>query len=366
MENWLLFPEPAPAIRRRATAENAQAVRNWLWIVAALVFLMVIVGGATRLTESGLSIVEWKPITGVIPPLNDREWEQAFDDYQQIPQYKELFPDMTLSGFKYIYAWEWGHRLLGRLIGVVFLLPMIFFWTTRRLPAGLKPRLLGILALGALQGGVGWWMVSSGLIHRTEVAQERLAIHLLIAALIISACMWVAGGLGPQKSMSVHEHARRLKIESLILLGSVFMQIFIGGLVAGLRAGLVNNSWPLIDGSFIPPMTSLWSLEPAWLNLVDNPLTVQFLHRMVGYVIFILAAVHLVDAAVNSDGKVRSGAVIVFLHILAQIALGVTTLLVLGQADDQLQRFYFSLAHQAVGIAVIIVVTLQARRLCRL
>ncbi|MCX7899427.1 MAG: COX15/CtaA family protein, partial [Methylocystis sp.] len=298
MEDSLHFPHPVPQIRQYATEERATAIRNWLWLIAALVFLMVIVGGATRLTESGLSIVEWKPVTGVIPPLNHKEWSEAFEAYKQIPQFKELFPNMDLAGFKYIYAWEWAHRLLGRLIGVVFAVPLIWFWATGRLTRGLKLKLLGILALGALQGGVGWWMVASGLVHRVEVAQERLAIHLIIAAAIFSACLWVAGGLGPRTTRSlVDDNAlSRLRFEAKLLLGLVFLQLFAGGIVAGLRAGLVANTWPLMDGHFIPPTDELWPLSPLWVNLVNNPITAQFFHRMIAYVVFALALIHAYDA----------------------------------------------------------------------
>lgn len=365
MEDWLLFPRPVPQIRPHATAENAIAVRNWLWAVAALVFLMVIVGGATRLTESGLSIVEWKPVTGAIPPLSESEWAQAFEDYRKIPQYKELFPNMDLAWFKFIYAWEWAHRLLGRLIGVVFALPLMWFWTTKRLPHAVKPRLLGILALGALQGGVGWWMVSSGLAHRTEVAQERLAIHLVIAALIFSACLWVANGLGPRRPSLVHEGLGRLRATAYLLLALVFVQLFAGGIVAGLRAGLVNNTWPLMDGRFIPAADVLWSLTPAWTNLVDNPVTAQFFHRMIAYAILALALVHVVDAGFNAGGRARRGAAIVFGHVLMQVVLGVATLVLVEPPYAGTPHLLLALAHQAIGMAVLAVATLQARRLAQ-
>jgi cytochrome c oxidase assembly protein subunit 15 len=363
MEDWLLFPHPAPEVRHHATQENALAVRNWLWIVAALVFVMVLVGGATRLTESGLSIVEWKPVTGVIPPLSEDDWLQAFEDYKKIPQYKELFPDMDLSGFKYIYAWEWAHRLLGRLIGVVFALPLAWFWVTKQLPAAVKPKLVGILALGAIQGGIGWWMVSSGLVHRTEVAQERLAIHLLIAALIFASCLWVAGDLGPRKPSSAHDGAGRLRATALAILALVFVQIYMGGIVAGLRAGLVENTWPLIAGAFIPPADALWPNAPWWSNIFDTPLTAQFFHRMIAYLIFAVAALHLLDAWMNAGGGARKGALVLFVHIVAQIALGVATLLLVEPPYAGTPHLLLALAHQAIGMAVLAAAALQARRL---
>lgn len=363
MEDWLLFPHAVPEVRRHATEENATPVRNWLWVVAALVFLMVLVGGATRLTESGLSIVEWKPVTGVIPPLSEQEWSAAFEDYKKIPQYKELFPDMDLSGFKFIYAWEWAHRLLGRLIGLVFALPLVWFWARGELPSSVKPKLVGILALGALQGGVGWWMVSSGLVHRTEVAQERLAIHLIIAAFIFASCLWVAGGLGPRRPSSAHDHAGRLKAGALVILGLIFAQLFMGGIVAGLRAGLVENTWPLIGGAFIPPADVLFPKEPWWANILDTPVTAQFFHRMTAYVIFVLAALHLGDAAMNAGGRARTGAFILFGHVVGQIALGVTTLLLVEPPYAGTPHLLLALAHQAIGMALLAAATLQARRL---
>jgi cytochrome c oxidase assembly protein subunit 15 len=363
MEDWLLFPHPVPEVRHHATEANAVAVRNWLWIVAALVFLMVVVGGATRLTESGLSIVEWKPVTGILPPLSQENWLAAFEDYKKIPQYKELFPDMDLAGFQFIYAWEWAHRFLGRLIGVVFAVPLIWFWARKQLPASLKPKLLGILALGALQGGVGWWMVSSGLVHRTEVAQERLAIHLVIAALIFASCLWVAGGLGPRKPSFAHDGAGRLRALGLAILALLFVQLFMGGIVAGLRAGLVDNTWPLMDGVFIPPPDALWPATPWWDNLVDTPVTAQFFHRMIAYAIFVLAAFHLVDAQMNAGGKARGGAVVLFFHIVAQIALGIATLILVAPPYAGATHLLLALAHQAIGMATLAAATLQARRL---
>ncbi len=177
--------------------DDFRAIRLWLWIVAAGIFAMVLVGGATRLTESGLSITEWKPVTGVLPPLNAAEWRAAFEKYKQIPQYREMFPTMDLARFQTIYTWEWSHRLLGRLIGVIFALPFLWFLAKGKIVGGLRWRLAVIFALGALQGVVGWWMVSSGLAHRVEVAQQRLAIHLLLASVTFAAVIWTAAGLVP-------------------------------------------------------------------------------------------------------------------------------------------------------------------------
>jgi cytochrome c oxidase assembly protein subunit 15 len=363
MPEWISFPTPAPEITPPPSHENALAIRNWLFLVAGLVFLMVVVGGATRLTESGLSITEWKPVTGVVPPLNEGEWLDAFEDYKKIPQYKELFPDMDLAGFKFIYAWEWAHRLLGRLIGVVFVLPLIWFWARGRIPKGLTPKLLGILALGALQGFVGWWMVSSGLVHRVEVAQERLAVHLLLAALIFASCLWVGAGLGPSAPSIVDRGMGRLRFTAHLLLALVFVQLGAGAIVAGLRAGLIDNTWPLMEGVFIPPASELWKLSPWWSNLVDNPVTAQFAHRMIAYVLLALAFAHMVDALLNAEGKARRGSIIVFGHVLLQVSLGVATLVLVRDEWYGTPHLVIALAHQAVAMGVLAVTTLQARRL---
>src|SRR5690348_7588017 len=252
------------------------AVKWWLIAVAALIALMVLVGGATRLTESGLSIVEWKPVTGTLPPLNEAQWVQAFEGYKAIPQYRELNAGMSLSEFKTIFWWEWSHRLLGRAIGAVYLLPFLCFLWRGALSAELKRRLWLIFGLGALQGAVGWWMVASGLSQRTEVSQYRLATHLVLALVIFAAIVWTLRRLGERPSLVV---PARLKITAVLLLGLTFVQLYMGALVAGLRAGFVYNTWPDIDGGFIPAAARLWFQQPWWRNLFENTLTVQFEHR---------------------------------------------------------------------------------------
>src|SRR6202045_2662605 len=244
------------------------AITIWLWSLAALVFLMVIAGGVTRLTESGLSITEWKPLTGIVPPLGEAGWLAEFENYKRIPQYAQLFPDMDLSGFKFIFFFEWSHRLLGRLIGAAMVLPLIFFWAKGLLPPGFKPKLLCVLALGALQGFVGWWMVKSGLSDRVEVAQERLAIHLSLASLTFAALVWLAASLkrGVAQIPERRSPGLRWFAGGIILL--VLLQIGLGGLVAGLRAGAAFNTWPLIDGYFWPPLDKLTLLSPLWPNFL--------------------------------------------------------------------------------------------------
>ncbi|QGM45764.1 COX15/CtaA family protein [Methylocystis heyeri] len=364
MEDWFHFPHHAPAIEHRITRENATGLRNWLFAIAALVFAMVLLGGATRLTESGLSITQWKPVTGVIPPLSEKDWLDAFEQYKEIPQFKQLFPDMDLAGFKVIYAWEWTHRLLGRLIGLVFVVGFAWFWIRDRIPQGYKPKLFAILALGGLQGVVGWWMVSSGLVNRVEVAQERLAIHLLLAAALFSACIWIAGGLGPRAPSSVlHGDGPRMRFVSRLALGIVFVQLGLGALVAGLRAGFIDNTWPLMEGGFSPSIETLFSIDPWWRNFLDNPILVQFLHRLTAYVLLALTLLHMIDALSNAKGKARTGAIIVFGHVVLQASLGIATLVMIGPEWLGAPHIALALAHQAVGFGVLAVTTLEARRL---
>src|SRR5664279_4466550 len=228
-----------------APSPDNRAVRWWLLMVAALIAIMVLVGGATRLTESGLSIVEWKPVTGTLPPLNAEQWTAAFEAYKTIPQYRELNAGMSLSEFKTIFWWEWSHRLLGRAIGVAYLLPFLWFLWRGAFNAGLRRRLWLIFGLGALQGAVGWWMVASGLTLRVEVSQYRLATHLVLALLIFAAIVWTLRRLAERPPSAA---SARLKMTGWALVVLTFVQLYFGALVAGLRAGLVYNTWPGIDG----------------------------------------------------------------------------------------------------------------------
>jgi cytochrome c oxidase assembly protein subunit 15 len=330
------------------------AVKWWLIAVAALIAIMVLVGGATRLTESGLSIVEWKPVTGTLPPLNDAQWVQAFEGYKAIPQYRELNAGMSLSEFKTIFWWEWSHRLLGRAIGVVYLLPFLFFLWRGVLGAELKRRLWLIFGLGALQGAVGWWMVASGLSQRIEVSQYRLATHLVLALLIFAAVIWTLRRLTERPRPVA---SSRLKITAIALLALTFVQLYFGALVAGLRAGRVYNTWPDIDGSFIPSAARLWFEEPWWRNLFDNTLTVQFEHRMTAYALLALAILHAIDALRSRAGAVViGGAWWLVAAILLQATLGILTLLRQVPID-------LALTHQAVAIVVLTLAVFQAERL---
>ena len=331
-----------------------RAVRWWLVSIAALIAIMVLVGGATRLTESGLSIVEWKPVTGTLPPLNKEQWTQAFEAYKTIPQYRELNAGMSLAEFKTIFWWEWSHRLLGRVIGVAYLLPFLWFLWRGALSAELRRRLWLIFGLGALQGVVGWWMVASGLSERVEVSQYRLATHLMLALLIFSAIVWTLRRLADRPPSAA---SSRLKISSVALLVLTFVQLYLGALLAGLRAGRVYNTWPHIDGALIPSAARLFFEEPWWRNLFDNTLTVQFEHRMVAYALFALAILHALDAVRSRAGAIAvNGALWLAAAITLQAALGILTLL--NQVPILL-----GLGHQAVAMSVLTLAIFQAERL---
>lgn len=290
-------------------------IRGWLYVVAALVFAMVIVGGATRLTDSGLSITEWKPILGAVPPLSDADWNEAFLKYQTIPEYHLVNKGMTVESFKFIYWWEWSHRFLGRFIGVAFFVPFVFFWATRRIERAAVPRLLGLFVLGGLQGLLGWYMVKSGLVDRIDVSQYRLAAHLTLALTIYAAIIWTALGFG---RIARHVLGSNAGKTALGIVGIVLLQVGIGGFVAGLKAGLNYNTWPLMADRLVPP--GLGMLSPWWSNLFENAMTVQFVHRTVAYILFGLVLVHAV--------KQRSvTAKVLFGTVLLQAILGICTLL---------------------------------------
>jgi cytochrome c oxidase assembly protein subunit 15 len=333
------------------TAPHApRALRWWLTIVAALIAVMVLVGGATRLTESGLSIVEWKPIAGTLPPLTDAQWREAFEGYKTIPQYRELNAGMSLEEFKTIFWWEWSHRLLGRVIGIAYLLPFLWFLWRGAVPRNLRPRLWVIFGLGALQGGVGWWMVSSGLAQRIDVSQYRLALHLTLACILYVATLWTAVCLGAERGAEAPGRARGFALALLVM---VLAQIYLGAHVAGLDAGLSYNTWPLIDGSFVPDASDLFASEPAWRNLFENRLTVQFDHRMMAYALFLAAFLHLAAAMRTTHRALRLGAIVLAGAVMLQAILGIATLL--HQAPLGL-----ALAHQAMAIAVLTIATVHA------
>jgi cytochrome c oxidase assembly protein subunit 15 len=337
----------APDIRHRA-------IRAWLLAVAALIFATVVVGGATRLTESGLSIVEWKPVTGMLPPLAAADWEAEFEKYKAIPQYQQLNRGMTLAEFKVIYWWEWTHRLLGRVIGAAFLLPFLWFLWRGFVEPGLRGRLWTIFGLGALQGAAGWWMVASGLADRLSVSQYRLAFHLTLACIIFAATLWTAQRLLPQASGG---QPLRLRAGAIGLVVVVLCQIYLGALVAGLRAGLIYNTWPLIDGSLVPDPARLFVQEPWWRNFFENALTVQFVHRTMAYVLWVAALAHAFDVVRTArNGPTVTGALLLAASVTVQATLGILTLLYEAPIG-------LALLHQAMAVAVLAVAVVHAERL---
>lgn len=311
----------------RTDTHDLTAIRLWLYLICFLVFIMVIIGGVTRLTDSGLSITEWKPLLGAIPPLSEAHWLQEFEKYRQIPEYQLQNKGMSLTDFQFIYWWEWGHRFFGRLIGVVYLLPFIWFAVRRAIPKPLYPKLLALFILGGLQGFVGWWMVYSGLSVRVDVSQYRLATHLTLAFFIFAATLWVARGLrGAEASARYQTVSRGTFNISRLLIVLLFLQLFAGGIVAGLDAGLTYNTWPLMDGDLIP--AGLLSDAPGGLiNLFENITTVQFNHRMIAYAILALAVFHVVQTASREKGIAAATATIVLIALILQALIGIITLL---------------------------------------
>lgn len=338
--------------RLLAADQHFKAVRMWLYVVAALVFAIVIVGGATRLTESGLSIVEWKPVTGTVPPLSQAEWQAEFDKYKTIPQYEQMNRGMSLDEFQTIFWWEWSHRLLGRVIGAAFLLPFLWFLGRGWIDRGTGWRLGLIFGLGILQGVVGWWMVASGLTERVEVSEYRLATHLVLASVIYVAIIWTAAGIGPRPAGEVNSRLRAAAVGLVIL---VLIQIFVGALLAGLRGGLMYNTWPLMDGRFMPERSQLFFLEPAWRNFFENIPMVQFMHRMFAYGLWIASASFLMAAWRADPGQIYPRALRLFFAMSGQLALGIFTLL-------HHATIVISLAHQAMAMVTLTLAVACAAR----
>ena len=329
---------------------DRRAIAIWLGCVAALVFIMVVVGGLTRLTESGLSITEWKPVTGALPPMSEEHWQAEFDLYRQIPQYQLINKGMSLAAFKTIYWWEWSHRFLGRLIGLAFFVPFVWFLVTRRVERALLPRLAGLFVLGGMQGVLGWWMVMSGLAERTEVSQYRLAAHLGLATLIYMALVWTV--LDLQRGKATRALGGVAKA-ALALVVFVFLQTILGAFVAGLRAGAVYNTWPLMDGAWLPD--GLLRMSPLWHNFFENHLTVQFQHRIAAYLLLLAALWHWFAARKTAAAQ---GAGLLLLAIILQAMLGIWT--VLWAVPIPLGA-----AHQAGALIVLTVALWHAHRAMR-
>tara|TARA_B110000503_G_scaffold135394_1_gene215929 strand:- start:318 stop:1391 length:1074 start_codon:yes stop_codon:yes gene_type:complete len=301
----------------------------WLLFCAGVIFSMIILGGVTRLTNSGLSMVEWKPLIGIIPPITDMEWQETFAKYQQFPEYQKVNHGMTVGEFKSIFMFEYLHRVLGRVIGVIFLLPFLFFYFTKRIPAGLTPKLMVMFTLGGLQGLLGWYMVKSGLVDNPRVSQYRLTAHLGTAVIIYAYILWVAFGLlsvSASLNSSLNSVAQGLKRFSFMLSGLIFLMILSGGLVAGSRAGFAYPTFPLMGDSFIPP--GLFNTDPVWLAIFEDITTIQFNHRILAYVLFTLILGFAFKVLRNGiQGKLRTGIHCLIALLLVQVTLGISTLL---------------------------------------
>ncbi|MDZ4373183.1 MAG: COX15/CtaA family protein [Phenylobacterium sp.] len=324
-------------------SDRSKPVAIWLLVVAALVLAMIIVGGATRLTDSGLSITEWRPVTGAIPPFSDAHWQSEFAKYRQIPQYEQVNAGMSLADFQFIYWWEWGHRFLGRLLGLVFAVPFAIFALRRQIPRRLLPRLAGIFVLGGLQGAVGWWMVASGLVDRVSVAPERLMVHLGLAFALLGLLLWTAfdAWSGAARQTLPSPWGRR----AAWLIGLIYLQVLLGALVAGNDAGLVYNDWPLMNGDLVPDDYAAASL---WGTIAHSQGAVQLHHRIVGYVLT-AAAIALGIGAWRStylSPVAKMLALATAGGVLAQAGLGIVTLMAVSPLG-------LSIAHQLLAAVVL-------------
>lgn len=336
--------------------DRSRAVALWLFAVAALVLTMVVVGGATRLTGSGLSITEWRPVTGVVPPLNDADWASEFAKYREIPQYQQINRGMSLAEFKTIYWWEWAHRFLGRLVGLVFAVPFAWFLIRRQLPARLIWRCSALFLLGGLQGAIGWWMVSSGLADRVSVAPERLTVHLGLAFALLAGLTWTAldawSGLARQTLPSPWGR-RALGLGVLI-----YLQILLGALVAGNDAGFVYNDWPLMNGDLVPQGYGAGGL---WQTIAHEQGAVQLHHRLMGYLVTVMAVALAVGASRSRylTPAAKQLAIAAGVLVVLQAILGVATLM----AGVPL---WLGILHQLMAAIVLIAVTAFAWRVRRL
>ena len=331
------------------------AIRLWLLALFALVAVMIAVGGLTRLTDSGLSITEWAPVTGAVPPLSAEAWDAEFAAYQATPEFRLQNRGMTLSEFKSIYWWEWGHRQLGRVIGLVWLAGFAFFAATRRIPPGWTPRLLLLGVLGGLQGLIGWWMVSSGLRGTMlDVASYRLAVHLGLAFAILGLIAWYALLLGRSEAQLIQ--ARRGREDKLFrmttgLMHFTLLQVVLGALVAGIDAGRTYTDWPLMAGGFLPPQP--FDLSPWWRNFFEDPGLVQFVHRMSAYLLAAFAVVVWLRGRRSPVASTRAAYGAMIAMVAVQVALGIATVLTAAP-------WWWAIAHQ-IGAVVLWVLVIRAR-----
>ena len=342
--------------RSAAVPPADRAIAVWLIACCAMIFAMVLIGGITRLTESGLSITEWQPVTGVVPPLTHAQWIGEFDRYKAIPQYEAIHPEMTLAQFKGIFFWEYLHRLWGRLIGVVFAVPFLYFLLRGRISRGLAPKLAGLFVLGGLQGALGWYMVESGLVHRIEVSQYRLAAHLSLAVAIYAAMLWVALDLLVPRPAAAGRGALRLRQGASLVFGLVFLTMIAGAFVAGLRAGYIYNTFPLMGGRFAPGEYA--HLTPFVRNWFENPAAAQFDHRLLAETTWlIIAGLWAVSLRVALAPRARWALHALFAMATVQASLGIATLLLVVPLP-------LAVTHQA-GAVLLLTAALVARHTLR-
>ena len=346
---------PAGGVIDGARKDAKRAIRLWLSALGVLVVLIVVVGGMTRLTDSGLSITEWQPISDALPPIGVDAWEAEFEKYRQIPEYQLQNEGMTLAEFRTIYWWEWGHRQLGRITGLVWAVGFLFFLATRRIPAGWTGRLLLPGVLGGVQGVIGWWMVSSGLAGDVlDVASYRLAVHLGLAFVILGIIAWQVMLLGRSEVGLLQ--ARRMRDARLLsaatgLMHLAFLQILLGALVAGIDAGRTFNDWPSMAGQFFPP--AAFDLEPMWRNFLENAGLVQFMHRIAGYLLLVLGIAFWLRARKSGNRATRGAFTAVLAMLVLQLLLGIMTVLYVAPPG-------LAILHQ-VGAVLLFFLILRAR-----
>ena len=346
--------QAAPIVKKAKTVPR-KAITIWLGIIFVMLLAMIAIGGLTRLTDSGLSITEWKPITGAIPPLNAADWAVEFGKYQASPEFQIQNHAMTLEGFKGIFWWEWGHRLLGRLIGVVWAIGFFWFLARKQIPTGYTAKFLGLGVLGGLQGALGWWMVSSGLTGRmVDVASYRLALHLGLAFVILGLITWYVLSIRKPGAELLQARRRReggLMTLSTVLLVVLFAQVLLGGLVAGIDAGRSFPTWPDMAGAFLP--SESFDYKPLWSNFFENPALVQFNHRLMGYIAFVLGLALWWKSRRSPVAATRGAFMVMAVMMLAQVVLGIFAVLYLARLD-------IALTHQ-LGAVALFVLVIRAR-----
>lgn len=336
---------------------NNHQIAIWLLICALAIFSMIVLGGVTRLTHSGLSMVEWKPLMGIIPPLTDAEWQQTFAKYQLFPEYQKINRGMSVDEFKSIFMYEYLHRVLGRLIGAIFLLPFLFFYFAKKIPQGLTPKLIVMFVLGGMQGLLGWYMVKSGLVDNPRVSQYRLTAHLGAAVIIYTYILWVMLGLLQERAKNPpSKNFSFLRSYAISLNGLLFLMILSGGLVAGTRAGLIYPTFPLMGESFFP--AGLYAMDPVWLSVFEDLTTIQFNHRMFAYLLLVLITYFSVKGlSSNISNSTRIGIYCFLAALLLQVSLGIATLLLQVPV-------VIAAAHQGVAIILFTASLFVSHRFC--